>query len=434
VNWLHTGRRWLLWGPRHLRQGHEFHNWLHTGRRWLLWAFGILFGLQAALIGILMLITRLRRRRVPPGGFSTVSTRPARVDQTEIRLYTEGTSLYEDMLAAIARARHTIHFETYIWKSDEVGERFQQALIERAAAGVQVFIIYDTFANLVVPRRFFRFPPTLHVLPYRAWRRPWHAFDLRRYGRDHRKLLIVDGSVGFVGGYNIGEVYRSEWRDTHMRLTGPEVDDLDHAFVDFWNAHRYPGSPRLPLPARSWSASLRAYRNDPLRLLFPIRSIYIEAIEQAQTHIYMTTAYFIPDDAIRIALVRAAQRGVDVRILVPWQSNHIVADWLARHQFDLCLRGGVRMFGYQQAMIHAKTATIDGIWSMVGTSNLDRLSLAGNYEINVEMFSVDMARTMERIFFHDLENAKEIHLDEWQRRPWYMRSGELLLSPLWPLL
>jgi cardiolipin synthase len=408
--------------------------WLRRWRLLLLWAFALVFSLQATLISVLLLITRFRRRRVPPGGFPTVATRPALVDRTEVRIYSEGTSLYDDMLAAIARAQSTIHFETYIWKSDALGERFKQALIERAAAGVQVYIIYDTFANLVVPRRFFQFPPSLHVLPYRSWRRPWHAFDLRRYGRDHRKLLIVDGQVGFVGGYNIGELYRSEWRDTHIRLSGPEVDDLDHAFVDFWNAHRYPGQPYLPLPARSWSASLRAYRNDPVRLFFPIRSIYIEAIEQAQTHIYMTNAYFIPDDAIRIALVRAAQRGVDVRILVPWQSNHVVADWLARHQFDLCLRGGVRIFGYRGAMIHAKTATIDGIWSMVGTSNFDRLSMAGNYEINVEIFSTDMARAMERVFFCDLENAVEIDYEEWQRRPWYVRSGELLLSPLWPLL
>jgi cardiolipin synthase len=399
-----------------------------------LWALGLFFALQVSFLAVLMARSRLLKHRVPAEGFPFMHPAPAVVHNTEVQVYTEGNKLFTDMLAAIAAARETIYLETFIWKGDDLGEQFKQALASKAAEGVAVYLIYDTFANLVVPRAFYRFPAGIHVLRYRAWRRPWHALDFRRWGRDHRKILVIDGKIGFVGGYNIGDLYRTTWRDTHLRLSGQEVDDLVHAFADFWNAHRSHQLPKLPHPRRSWSAELRAYRNDPVRLIFPIRSIYIEAIEQAQHHIYISQAYFIPDEAILRALIRAARRGVDVRVLVPWESNHVVADWLARHNFDRCLRSGVRLFGYQGAMIHAKTATIDTIWSTVGTANIDRLSLAGNYEINIEIFSPEVAKTMEAVFTCDLTNALEIRPEKWASRSWIARAGELVLSPLWPFI
>lgn len=399
-----------------------------------LWALIALFLLQVTVLAVLTLRSRLRKARVPPQGFPSVHLPPSVVDSTEVQIYTDGRRLFDDMLAAIAAARATIYLETYIWKGDDLGAAFKEALARKVAEGVAVYVIYDSFANLVVPRSFFRFPRGIHVLRYRAWRRPWHAFDFRRYGRDHRKILVVDGAVGFVGGYNIGELYRTCWRDTHLRLVGPEVDDLVHAFVDFWNFHRFPHLPSIAMPQRAWSAELRAYRNDPLRLIFPVRSLYIEAMEQAQRHIYISQAYFIPDEEILRALIRAARRGVDVRVLVPWESNHALADWLARHHFERCLRAGVRLFGYEGAMIHAKTATVDGVWSTVGTANIDRLSLLGNYEINVEIFSEAVAQTMEVVFTCDLGNAREILHEQWSRRPWLARAGELVLSPLWPFI
>lgn len=399
-----------------------------------LWSLTALLLLQVAVMAVLVMRSRLRNTRVPPRGFPFFYPLPIVVGSSEVQIYTEGGRLVDDMLAAIAAARETIYLETYIWKDDVLGVAFKEALARKAAEGVAVYVIYDSFANLVVPRSFFHFPERIHVLRYKAWRRPWHALDFRRYGRDHRKILVVDGEVGFIGGYNIGELYRTRWRDTHLRLVGPEVDDLVHAFVDFWNFHRFPHLPSISMPQRVWSAELRAYRNDPVRLIFPIRSIYIEAMEQAQRHIYISQAYFIPDEAILRALIRAAHRGVDVRVLIPWESNHVIADWLARHHFDRCLREGVRLFGYQGAMIHAKTATIDGVWSTIGTANIDRLSLVGNYEINIEIFNEAVARAMEAVFACDLGNAHEIQHEQWSRRPWLARAGELVLSPLWPFI
>jgi cardiolipin synthase len=158
----------------------------------------------------------------------------------------------------------------------------------------------------------------------------------------------------------------------------------------------------------------------------------LEALEHAQKRVRITNAYLMPDNEFRLALLRAAARGVDVQILLPWESNHILADWVARHFFPDYLRGGIRLFGYQGGMIHAKTATIDGVWSTIGTANLDRMSLWGNYEINVEVFNPGVASQMENIFEHDLINAHEITLEEWLKRPWYTRASELVISPLRP--
>jgi cardiolipin synthase len=157
--------------------------------------------------------------------------------------------------------------------------------------------------------------------------------------------------------------------------------------------------------------------------------MYLSAIENAEESIRLTSAYFVPDQTIIESLLAAKRRGVDVKILVPWISNHVVADWLARGYFTELLAGGVRVFGYH-SMLHAKTCTIDGQWSTVGTANLDRLSAVGNYEINVEVFSPELAGEMAALFEEDITQANELHHDEWIRRPWIAKVGERVLRPL----
>jgi cardiolipin synthase len=169
-------------------------------------------------------------------------------------------------------------------------------------------------------------------------------------------------------------------------------------------------------------------------MVYPIRGMYLDAIDRASNHIYLTHAYFIPDADMLSALVRAARRGVDVRIIIPAESNHIVADWLSRGFYNQLLRAGVRLFLYQNAMVHAKTATIDGQWSTIGTANIDRISLLGNYEINMEVYNPDVARQMEDIFHTDSTNTKELTLPGWRRRHYMVKFSETVLSPLRPLL
>ena len=398
-----------------------------------------LLGLQLALAVGLSLVDSYRRRGKKPKPFPVSRPRTVAVGDGELTTYTFGQDLYDDMLAAIEGARRQILFETYIWKADPVGERFKAALTAAAARGVEVHCIYDGFANLVVAPSFKRFPPTLKVLRYPVWTAGLRFWDLRRYGRNHRKVLVVDDELGFLGGYNIGTPYATEWRDTHVRITGPGVWDLKRAYADFWNLNRRRVMQRSARPllletASTWEPQIRIHRNVPRLWLFPIRAMYLEAINRATRNIWMTQAYFLPDQDFVDALEDAARRGVDVRILLPLKSNHIVADWISRGYYGQLLSAGVRILRFRDAMVHAKTATIDGSWSTVGTANIDRLSLQGNYEINLEVIDEGFAGAMEEIFAVDESNCLELTLSEWQARDLHRKFTESFLAPLRPLL
>jgi len=386
----------------------------------------------ATLLGLAVVDHRRKRLRKPVV-FPRVAPRSVTAGGSEVTVYTYGEDLYRDMLDAIRQAKERVFFETFIWKADEVGQAFKDALVEAAERGVAVYVVYDVFANLVVPQSFYRFPASISVRRHpivRGWP------GIRNSGRDHRKLMVVDDSVAFLGGYNIGSLYATDWRDTHARLTGDIVWDAENAFVDFWNL--FTGRRRdraLPdIGGRSWQSDIRIHRNIPRNVVYPIRSVYLDAFERASHHIYLTHAYLIPDTDILDSLLRAARRGVDVRIIVPAESNHIVADWLSRGFYSQLLRGGVRLFLYQGAMVHAKTATIDGQWSTIGTANLDRLSLAGNYEVNMEVFNPDVAHQMEEIFALDSSNTIELTLPAWSRRHAMVKFSETVLTPFRPLL
>lgn len=399
-------------------------------------------GAQVAIALGLTLVDSYRRRGKRPKPFPTRPPTEVAVGSGTVTTYTYGHDLYDDMLRAIEGARRQVLLETYIWKGDEVGERFKQAVVDAAARGVDVHVVYDAFANLVVSPRFKRFPPAVKVLAYPVYAAGWRFFDLRRYGRDHRKILVVDDEVAFLGGYNLGSAYATEWRDTHCRLTGPPVQDLKRAFADFWNLNRtkrfqMPRNRMRPLlteTTKAWEPRVRVHRNVPRLWMFPIRAMYLEAINKAERNVWMTCAYFIPDENFVEGLREAAARGVDVRLLLPAKSNHIVADWIARGYFSGLLESGVRILRYRDAMVHAKTATVDGSWSTVGTANVDRLSMTGNYEINLEVIDVGLAAEMERIFLTDESNCDELTLTEWRRRGVKRRFAEGILRPLRHLL
>jgi cardiolipin synthase A/B len=394
------------------------------------------FGLQVLIALVLTLVDSYRRRGKRPKPFPVTPPSEVQVGEGTVKSYTFGQDLFDDMLAAIEGAKTQILFESYIWKGDEVGERFKRALNDAAMRGVDVYAIYDGFANLVVSPRFKRFGPRMKVLEYPLYTAGWRFFDLRRYGRDHRKILVVDDEVGFVGGYNVGAAYATEWRDTHVRVTGPVVWDLKRSIADFWNLNRRnaQAGPLLLETPSDWEPRIRIHRNVPRLWMFPIRAMYIEAINRATRNIWMTQAYFIPDSDFIQALVAAARRGVDVRLVVPATSNHVVADWLSRGYYGELLGAGVRIFRFQDAMVHAKTATIDGQWSTVGTANLDRLSLSGNYEINVEFIDAGFAAELEKIFRTDSSNCLELTAAEWASRGIHKKFTELFLAPLRPLL
>jgi len=392
--------------------------------------FAVVAFLQVVTIAVLTAVDRGRRRRAGPAVFPHGELPEVLVDGNALRIYTYGRDVYDAMLAAIDAATESIYFETFIWKDDEVGREFKERLIRKADEGVAVYVVFDVFGNLVVPHAFKQFPTPLHALRYRAIHRPRHLLMPRRYALDHRKLLIVDGRVAFIGGYNIGSLYAKEWRDTHLRISGSDAAMLAQAFVEFWNRNA-PHTDQINRRYKRSYASLVSVRsNDAMRLTFPIRDMYLNGIDAADHDIRLTSAYFIPDHVLLDSLKRAAARGVDVQVLVPWTSNHIVADWASHAYFTECLRGGIRIFGFEHAMIHAKTCTIDGQATTIGTANIDRLSSVGNYEINTVLISPALAEQMERIFEVDKSNAFELTLDKWQARPWYVKASERIIKPL----
>ena len=401
-------------------------------RKITLTIFGLVVSLQTITVIILQIVS-IQRRSQHHGGFPHPRLSEVQVGANRIQLYDYGQDLFNAMLAAIDSAKESIYLETYIWKGDAMGQSFKEHLAQKAAEGVAVYVVFDSFGNAVVPHKFKDFPPEIHAMAYKAIRRPWQLFDIRRYALDHRKLLIIDGSTSFIGGYNIGSLYATSWRDTHIRIQGPASADLAQSFTDFWNRH-YTGDVRITRHyPRHFDPLITIRGNNALQLTFPIRDMYIEAIDRAEHTIYLSNAYFVPDGTLFDALIAAAQRGVKVQILVPWISNHVVVDWLTRGYFTQCLKAGILVFGYRN-MLHAKTCTIDGAWSTIGTANLDRLSSVGNYEINAEIYSESLAHEMEELFDCDSNNAFELHLDDWLHRPWYSQLGERILAPLRMLL
>ena len=216
----------------------------------------------------LMAAEKFRRAKFPlDKPFPVTPPQANQIDQNATTVYTYGKDLYDAMLADIAKAQHTIMFESFIWKGDRVGHKFKAALEAAAARGVSVYVIYDGFANLVVPRKFFKFPPEIKVLKF-----PWihtshNVGPIRSSGRDHRKIVVIDGEIGYVGGFNIGDLYATQWRDTHLKIVGPAVWELQNAFVDFWNRWRRGALPHLPVVGTTqWRPTVRAARISPSRM------------------------------------------------------------------------------------------------------------------------------------------------------------------------
>lgn len=390
---------------------------------------------QALAVGSLLAmdnVAKKKRKKRPaprPGRFE------AQVDDSHLEVFTCGEDLYEQMLRDIDAATHTVMFETFIWKGDNAGQRFMDAFNAAAERGVKVFIIYDVFANKVVPGKFYdQLHPNIHVhfmhpISKSVWRAP-----IRSTGLNHSKVLVIDDEIGYVGGFNIGDQYEMEWRDTHVRETGPAVWALRQSFVNVWNEDR-PADDRIPwIPPHSWNPRVEVHPNLPLQMVYPIRRMYLAAIERAQKNIWLATPYFVPDGQLLEPLRDAAKRGVDVRLMLPEKSNHVVVDWVARGFYGDLLDAGVRILLYRPAMNHSKIATIDGEWATVGTANLDRLSLALNYETNLEVAHPSFARAVEQVFEADFAYCYEIDPGKWRERARVEQITESLLVPFRPFL
>ncbi len=341
------------------------------------------------------------------------------------RIYTEGDVLYAQMLEYIASARHSIKLEYYILAEDEVGRRFASALGERARAGVQVQVNIDAAGSLFWTSR--RMEETLkrdgvivHWFHRWSWRNPW------RYNRrNHRKLLVVDGHVGFLGGFNIHRensraVYgEARWRDTHVEMHGQLARDLQILFDAFWRRQRR-ASPILHSPQGT------LITNHSHRGRRYLRNLYASRFASARQCIWLTTPYFVPDRRTQRELIRAAHRGLDVRVLVPHKSDVRIVQWAAGAAYTGLLTAGVKIYNYIPRILHAKTLVIDGTWSCVGTANIDYRSFFLNYELNLASDTFEVVAALKSHFLDDLSESEQIHLQHWINRGVYSRILEFI--------
>lgn len=382
--------------------------------------------------GLALAAAKRRRRRFR---FPHRRLDPVEVDDDCLKIFNYGSLAFDDMLDSIAKAQHSILLETYILEGDNVGKRFKEALIKKAQEGVEVYVAFDGFGSLLMPFGFRRFPKEVNVAVYG----PLYSFlsflQPATYIRDHRKILVVDEKIAYLGGMNIGREYARTWRDTHLRIDGEMAQAIAFAFAEMWNKHHKSVKCQLheQMPENAEDDKrtifLRESRPDPLSGRFTIRHAYMRAFRQAKDHIYLTTPYFLPDEAMETELLEALRRGVRIEMIAPEHSNHPVVDILARPIYDRLNKAGACLWLYQHTVIHSKTATIDARWSTIGSANLDGRSLI-NYEINVFVMNHEFATRMEAMFDDDKTNCRLAAPDEFSHPSPQHRLMEILLRPL----
>lgn len=344
-----------------------------------------------------------------------------------LALLRDGEQAFPRMLGDIARAESSVCLETYIFRDDRTGRAFGDVLMDRAAAGVEVSVLFDAWGSSVSERFLQRLRHAgVRVLPFRP---VGQAANERRFlravwRRDHKKTLVVDGMVGYTGGINVSDDYApvsaggGGWRDTHLRIAGPAARELLYFFLRTWrrehgppfDEERYVFGSRRPDPhVQVISSERRRGRNE-------IGREYRDAIGSARSRILITNAYFLPTVRLFYALTEAARRGVEVRIIVAGATDVPAVRYAARSIYGRLLRAGVRVHEYVGRVLHAKTAVVDGAWSTVGSSNLDSQSLKMNLEVNAIVRSGAFAASLERMFADDLLACEEVTLEAWTRR------------------
>jgi cardiolipin synthase len=360
----------------------------------------------------------------------------------KVFLLADGQAAYAAMFKAIQNAKDHINLETFIIEDDEVGRRFTDLLLQKQAEGVQVNLIYDSVGSFSTPASFFQrlrdagiqvveFNP---VNPFKA-----HGHWLLAHP-DHRKMLIIDGKVAITGGINISSVYSSRlsgrrkvegapmpWRDTDVQIEGPAVAEFQKLFLDTWQKQNGP-----KLSERNYFPDLKGEGDALVRVVgsTPGQSnritfiVYVSAITFAERSVHLTNAYFIPDDQTIDAFTDAARRGVDVKIILPAISDSSLALYATQYNYSELLKAGVKLYERRNALLHAKTAVIDGVWSTVGSTNMDYWSFLNDDEVNAVILSRGFAIEMEKMFAKDLAESDQIKWEEWKERPLFPRLRE----------
>ncbi|MDD5030397.1 MAG: cardiolipin synthase [Rhodoferax sp.] len=375
----------------------------------------------------------------------SISDRPL-ILGNQVMLLQDGSATYSAMVAAIRQAKDHINLESYIIEDDAVGRAFADLLRQAQARGVQVNLMYDSVGCIGTPRAFFdqlaqagvavlEFNPVNPLLAKGAW---------QINNRDHRKMLLVDGRLVIMGGINISSVYSSgsvllrtkksahkpaAWRDTDLQIEGPVVAEFQKLFLQSWDKQHGPTlAPKAYFPPLSPQGkdivrAIGSTPDDPYSLIY---LTLISAIGNAEKHVHLTNAYFVPDPQLLQALTAAAARGVQVKLILPSHSDSALVFHAGRAHYAHLLAGGVQIFERHGALLHAKTAVIDGVWSTVGSTNLDWRSFLDNDEVNAVVLGRDFAAHMQRMFEIDLAASQPIDPQAWRQRPLQFRLQEWL--------
>jgi cardiolipin synthase len=416
---------------------------------WVLLFFGL--GVLAVVSAFVSLFFALGRR--PPSAWATempgVNTReflvgisaivnsPLQAGGT-IMLLNNGDEFFPAMLTAMREAQRTINVTAYIWEHGQVSDQFFEVLNERARAGVEVRLLLDGLGGLRAPGDKIRLLEEAGGCVCHF--RPMRLGGLTRFHRrNHRRAIVIDGAVAFTGGAAIGDKWLGdarnpkEWRDTLVKVTGPLARSVQSAFVTLWapcagemlmgDGH-YPAQ-EAPAPGAEKVAYHTSVASSPSSEDHPLRLFYMLSFLAARSTLFLTTPYFVPDKHTRSAVATRARAGVDVRILLPNELTDAVPIRLASHSYYReLLEAGVRIYEYQPAMMHAKMAVIDGLWSVVGSANMDIRSKELNQENVLGILDEGFGRQVQETFFADIERAREIRLEEWNRRGLWPRVKE----------
>ncbi len=365
------------------------------------------------------------------------------VPGNRVTILLNGEEIFPAIVEAIRAAQRTIAYAQYFYEDGPVAREVAEALGERCRAGVGVNVLLDAFGTLNMPAEYRALMEAsgCHVASFRPVSPGGVA---RANNRNHRRILVIDGRIGFTGGSGVSRKWmgngRTEqhWRDTDVRIEGPAVEYLQGAFAENWleaTGIVLGGEAYFPrsLAARG-PVHAQIVRSSPAGGSFAMYTTFLLAIASARRFILLTNPYFVPDDRMAQALIAAAGRGARVVALVPGEIDHHLVRQASRGSFGRLLRAGVEIYEYRAALLHSKTMVVDGVWSTVGSTNLDNRSFALNDELNVVFYHEGVAARLEQVFCDDLRYSRRVTYEAWARRPLRDRLFELIAAPIRDLL
>lgn len=363
-------------------------------------------------------------------------------DGNRVEIYTDGTSMLQSLLRELYKARHHIHIEYYIFENDAVGRLVRDVLVDKVRQGVSVRVLYDDVGCWNVSHRFFERmrESGIDVRSFLKVRFP--IFTNKVNYRNHRKLVIVDGKVGFVGGMNLAERYvnrgsRGAWRDTHLLLEGKAVHGLQTAFLLDWyfvNRTLLTTADFFPRMENYGTSLVQIVTSEPVGPWKEIMQGLVMAISTAKRYFYIQTPYFLPTEPVLQALQTAALSGVDVRLMMPMHADSRMAQLSSCSYVEDVLRAGVKIYFYKKGFLHSKMMVCDDELSTVGSTNVDFRSFEHNFEINAFIYDIGAARRLRDIFLADQRECVQAFPKNWKRRPWYWKIAESVMRLFAPLL